>query len=62
MYNEHVKYMYKSAGVGILGNAFKITTLSRKILRDFKYLGVVFSRSGSFCKTKKHHYEQAQKA
>lgn len=30
MYNEHVKYMYKSAGVGILGNAFKITTLSRK--------------------------------
>ena len=31
-------------------------------VRDFKYLGVVFSRSGSFCKTKKHLYEQAQKA
>ena len=31
-------------------------------VRDFKYLGVVFSRSSSFCKTKNHLYEQAHKA
>ena len=28
--------------------------------KEFKYLGIVFSRSGSFCKAKKHLCEQAQ--
>ena len=31
-------------------------------VKEFKYLGVVFSRTGSFSKTKKHLCEQAQKA
>ena len=31
-------------------------------VKDLKYLGIVFSRSGSFCKFKKHLYERAQKA
>ena len=31
-------------------------------VNDFKYLGIVFSRSGSFCKAKKYLAEQAQKA
>lgn len=31
-------------------------------VKEFKYLGIVFSRSGSFCKAKKHLCEQAQKA
>ena len=31
-------------------------------VKEFKYLGVMFSRTGSFCKTKKHLCEQAQKA
>ena len=31
-------------------------------VKEFKYLGIIFSRSGSFCKAKKHLYEQAQKA
>ena len=31
-------------------------------VEEFKYLGIiVFSRSGSFCKSKKHLCEQAQK-
>lgn len=33
-----------------------------EIVSEFKYLGTVFSRSGSFCKAKKHLVEQAQKA
>jgi hypothetical protein len=31
-------------------------------VKEFKYLGLLFSRSGSFCKAKKHLREQAQKA
>ena len=31
-------------------------------VKEFKYLGIVFSSSGSFCKAKKHLCEQAQKA
>ncbi|XP_056016752.1 uncharacterized protein LOC130053469 [Ostrea edulis] len=31
-------------------------------VKEFKYLGIIFSRSGSFCKAKKHLCEQAQKA
>ena len=31
-------------------------------VKEFKYLGIVFSRSGSFCKAKKQLCEQAQKA
>ena len=31
-------------------------------VKEFKYLGIVFSRSGSFCKAKKHLCEQAPKA
>ena len=31
-------------------------------VKEFKYLGIVFSRSGSFRKAKKHLCEQAQKA
>lgn len=33
-----------------------------EIVSEFKYLGIVFSRSGSFCKAKKHLVEQAQKS
>lgn len=31
-------------------------------MSEFKYLGIAFSRSGSFCKVKKHLVEQAQKS
>ena len=31
-------------------------------VKEYKYLGILFSRSGSFCKAKKHLYEQVQKA
>jgi hypothetical protein len=31
-------------------------------VNEFKYLGIVFSRSGSFCKAKKYLAEQAQTA
>jgi hypothetical protein len=31
-------------------------------VKEFEYLGIVFSRSGSFCKAKKHLCEQAPKA
>ena len=31
-------------------------------VKEYKYLGIIFSRSGSFFKAKKHLYEQAQKA
>ena len=31
-------------------------------VKEFKYLGVSFKRTGSFCKTKKTLFEQAQKA
>lgn len=31
-------------------------------VKDFKYLGIIFSRAGSFAKAKKHLCEQAQKA
>lgn len=33
-----------------------------EIVSEFKYLGIVFFRSGSFCKAKKHLVEQAQKS
>ena len=36
-----------------------------KNVKEFKYLGILFSRSGSFCKAKnlcEHVCEQAQKA
>ena len=32
------------------------------ICKEFKYLGVVFTKSRSFSKTKKHNYDQAKKA
>jgi hypothetical protein len=32
------------------------------IVKEFKYLGIIFSRSGFFCKAKAHLCEQAQKA
>ena len=31
-------------------------------VKDFNYLGIIFSRSGSFCKAKAHLAAQAQKA
>ena len=31
-------------------------------VKEYKYLGIIFSRSKSFCKAKKHLFEQAQKA
>lgn len=31
-------------------------------VKDFKYLGIIFSKTGSFAKSKKHLCEQAQKA
>ena len=33
-----------------------------QLMNEFKYLGIIFSRSGSFHKAKKHLVEQAQKA
>ena len=46
----------------MLKTKFYYNNLVIESVRDFKYLGVVFSRTGSFSKTKKHLYEQAQKA
>ena len=33
-----------------------------QICKNFKYLGVVFTKSRSYCKAKKHNYDQARKA
>ena len=41
---------------------FKIGNNIIQICKDFKYLGVVFTISRSFCKAKKHNYDQARKA
>ena len=47
----------------MLKTKFYYNNLVIESVRDFKYLGVVFSRTGSFCKTKKKHLcEQAQTA
>ena len=32
------------------------------VVSEYKYLGVIFSRSGSFCKAKEHIAKQATKA
>ena len=41
---------------------FKIGNNIIEICKDFKYLGVVFTKSRSFCRAKKHNYDQAKKA
>ena len=41
---------------------FKIGNNEISICKEFKYLGVVFTKSRSFNKTKKHNYDQAKKA
>ena len=41
---------------------FKMGEYEIQICKEFKYLGVVFAKSRSFCKTKKHNYDQAKKA
>ena len=41
---------------------FKIGNNEISICKEFKYLGVVFTKSRSFSKTKKHNYDQAKKA
>ena len=58
---EKTKIMVFSKGP-MLKRKFYYDNLVIENVKEFKYLGVVFSRSGSFCKTKKHLYEQAQKA
>ena len=41
---------------------FKMGDNKISICKEFKYLGVVFTKSRSFCKAKKHNYDQAKKA
>ena len=41
---------------------FKMGENEIQICKEFKYLGVVFAKSRSFCKAKKHNYDQAKKA
>lgn len=41
---------------------FKIGEKTISICKEFKYLGVIFTKSRSFCKAKKHNYDQAKKA
>ena len=41
---------------------FKIGNSELEIVNSFKYLGVIFSRSGSFLKARKHVIQQARKA
>ena len=58
---EKTKILVFSKGP-MLKNKFYYDDFVIENVKEFKYLGVVFSRTGSFCKTKKHLYEQAQKA
>ena len=44
----------------IIKTKYYYNNLVIESVRDFKYLGVVFSRT--FCKTKKHLYEQFTKS
>ena len=46
----------------MLKKEFLFNNIVLENVKEFKYLGIVFSRSGSFCKAKKHLCEQAQKA
>jgi hypothetical protein len=41
---------------------FKYNNNVIEVVKDFNYLGIIFSRSGSFCKAKKDLAIQAQKA
>ena len=41
---------------------FKTGENKISICKEFKYLGVVFTKSRSFCKAKKYNYDQAKKA
>ena len=41
---------------------FKIGNNKISVCKEFKYLGVIFTKSRSFCKAKKHNYDQAKKA
>ena len=41
---------------------FKMGNNKISVCKEFKYLGVVFTKSRSFCKAKKHNYDQAKKA
>lgn len=43
-------------------NVFYYNKVAIENVKDFKYLGIIFSRTGSFAKAKKHLCEQAQKA
>ncbi|MES9880523.1 MAG: reverse transcriptase family protein [Sedimenticola sp.] len=43
-------------------NQFKLGQTSLDFVNEYKYLGVYFSRSGSFLKARKHVVEQANKA
>lgn len=43
-------------------NVFTYNGFPVEIVKEFNYLGIIFSRSGSFCKAKKRFCEQAQKA
>ena len=42
--------------------SFKMGESKISICKKFKYLGVVFTKSRSFCKARKHNYDQAKKA
>ena len=48
----------------MLKTKFYYNSLVIENVKEFRYLGVVFSRTGSFSKTKKNHlvFEQTQKA
>ena len=58
---EKTKILVFSKGP-MLKTKFYYNNLVIENVKEFKYLGIVFSRTGSFSKAKKHLCEQAQKA
>ena len=45
-----------------LNNEFTLDSEVLEIVTDYKYLGIMFSKSNSFYKTKKHIAEQGTRA
>ena len=58
---DKTKVLVFSKGA-MLKRKFYYNTPNIENVKEFKYLGIVLSRTGSYCKAKKHLCEQAQKA
>ena len=52
---------FKSNTLNDDGFDFKMGENKISICKEFKYLGVVLTKSRSFCKAQKHNYDQAKK-